>query len=598
MKNKKSVLKKYFGYNNFRGNQESIISEIINGNSTMVIMPTGGGKSLCYQIPAILLDGLTIVVSPLIALMQDQVSSLQSKGISAFFINSTISYNEQRSIIKKIEDNQVDILYVAPERLLEPSFYSWLKTIHISLFAIDEAHCVSQWGHDFRPVYVELQKIVTDFSNVPRIALTATANETTRNEIISRLGFQNSKHFISGFDRPNIHYTIQEKSDEKKQLLKYIKKNHIGECGIVYCLSRKKTEEISEFLSNNGFKSLPYHAKLSNTEKEYHLSQFLESDDIIIVATIAFGMGIDKPNVRFVCHVDLPSSIEAYYQETGRAGRDGLPSYAWMLYGLKDVALRRNMLENSNAEEIFKRIDENNLNSIFSLCEVVQCRRKTLVEYFGDHLEKPCNNCDNCNNPPLKIDATIFSQKLFSTIYRTGQKFGANYIIDVLTGKSTPRILSNKHNELSVFGIGKDIDENNWKSIIRQLIVLNYIKIDPQYGSMFITEKCRSVLKSQSSIELKKFNKKISKFKQATHEDDLSIDDQIVFIKLKEIRLKLSKEYKVPPYIILNNKSLLSMIHIKPKNIKDLLLIDGIGDKKANDIGKYFIDFFIQKNNS
>lgn len=598
--NKLEVLKKYFGYNSFRTPQDEIIDSLVNNEDVLVIMPTGGGKSLCYQIPAILKDGTCIVISPLIALMQDQVLSLKQNGINAEFLNSTLTNSEKLQISNDVKAGNVKLLYVAPEKLLEPKFYSWLKTIKISMFAIDEAHCVSQWGHDFRKDYLNLSCLAVDFPEVPRLALTATANDLTRVEILNNLNLNNGKQFVCGFDRKNITYHIQSKESsiltEKIQLMQYIKNNHNKNTGIVYCLSRKKVEEIANFLSLNGFNALPYHAKLPQKTKEDNLNTFLREDSIIMVATIAFGMGIDKPDVRFVCHVDIPSSIEAYYQETGRAGRDGKPAEAWMLFGMKDVVMRQKMLNDSSADEQHKRIEQNNLNYIFSLCETTHCRRHVLLSYFGEETQNTCGNCDNCLNPPQKIDATIIAQKAFSTILRTGQRFGVNYLIDVLVGKDIPKIKLLKHNELSVFGIGKELTESEWKTVFRQLTVIGFLKLKPQYNVLELNEKCRPILKGKESIFLGKHlinQSKVKKLKSKSNIDiELSNDDLIIFESLKQIRLRISKQKKCPAYVILNDASLKDMIRIKPTNKSDLQLVNGFGELKIESFGDEFIDFF------
>jgi ATP-dependent DNA helicase RecQ len=586
-------LKEYFGYDSFRGDQYKIIEEIISGNSALAIMPTGAGKSVCYQIPALVLEGVCIVVSPLIALMQDQINSLKFNGVKAECINSTLSHSTRLAIKEKVEAGDVDMLYVSPEKLLEPSFYNWIKTLKLSLFAIDEAHCVSQWGHDFRPEYVNLACIVNDFPNTPRIALTATANENTRLEISKRLGLDNSAHFISGFDRPNIHYTIQEKRKEKEQLLEYIEKNHPNSCGVVYCLSRKRTEEFTQVLNDAGYTALTYHAGLTIDTKASNLDRFLKEDNVIMVATVAFGMGIDKPNVRFVCHMDLPSSVEAYYQETGRAGRDGLPSNAWMLYGLKDVVLRRNMTEKSEAEEIYKRIERNNLNSIFTLCEINQCRRQTLLGYFGDSLENPCGNCDNCDTPPDTFDATVVAQKALSTAHYTGQIFGINYLIDVLLGKTNEKIKKNNHDKLSVYGIGTELNSDDWKTLFRQLAVMQFISIDTKYGSIKLTEKSRSILKSEYTLLLAKFKDKtkVSKKKKIITElDDLNLNEMDIFEQLKTTRSTLAKESGSPAYTVASNKTLIALSKQKPLTLNDCESIEGMGKVKIEKYGQLFID--------
>lgn len=589
--NSLEALKKYFGYDSFREPQDQIVDTLINNQNALVIMPTGGGKSVCYQIPAVVKDGVCVVVSPLIALMQDQVNSLKNNGINANFINSTVSVTHKKEVIQQIQNNELKLLYVAPERLLEERFYQWLKTINISMFAIDEAHCVSQWGHDFRKDYLNLSRLVYDFPNVPRIALTATANDLTRNEIINNLGLQNANQFICGFDRPNISYNIQIKTNEEQQLLDYLEEQK-GNSGVVYCLSRKKTEKIAKLLEENGFNALPYHAGMDKDIKELYLNKFLKEENIIMVATIAFGMGIDKPDVRFVCHVDLPSSIEAYYQETGRAGRDGLESTAWMLYGVEDVVMRNKMVEKGNADEAHKMIERNNLNAMFSLCEVATCRRQVLLNYFGDHLEEPCGNCDNCLNPPKTFNATEACQKALSTVYRTGQMFGTNYLIDVLRGIENPKIKTKKHDQLSVYGIGKDLSDSDWKNIFRQLIVLGYLKVNPPYSSLSLHTSARPVLKSEKEIFLSEalLKKKVKKVSARKIEQELSYDDTLLFEKLRLLRKELADEQAIPPYAVFNDKSLKDMVLIKPKNLTQFLSVTGVGQAKKEKYGKQFID--------
>jgi ATP-dependent DNA helicase RecQ len=589
------ALKKYFGYSSFREPQDQIINKVINGTNTLVIMPTGGGKSMCYQIPAICMDGVAIIVSPLIALMQDQVEALKQNGVKAAYLNSTSKASEKKEILQSINDNELKLLYVAPERLLDPKFYSWIKTVNISLFAIDEAHCVSQWGHDFRPEYIKLSRLVNDFPNVPRLALTATANELTKNEIQNTLSFLDDNTFVCGFDRKNITYHVKQKIDENDQLIKYLKENQEGNSGVIYCLSRDKTEKVSALLREEGFNAYAYHARLSTKIKEENLKRFLQQDNIIMVATIAFGMGIDKPDVRFVCHMDIPSSIEAYYQETGRAGRDGEESDAWMLYGLSDVAMRQRMLEKSNADDQHKRVEQNNLNSMFSFCEVASCRRNILLNYFGEDKNKDCGNCDNCINPPEIYDASIESQKALSAVYKTGEIFGVNYLIDVLLGKENDKITKRKHNELSVFGIGKEQNSDTWKSIFRQLIVMSYVRLDPKYGSIKLVEKSRPVLKGEAVIKINKhLINKVSKKRKKSNKNDLSqelnYEQNLILQKMKELRMLISKKNRVPPYLVFNDKTLISLILINPTNVQDMTLAEGIGDAKAAKFGAQFLE--------
>ncbi len=590
------ALKKHFGYDSFREPQDKIVDTLINNQNAMVLMPTGGGKSVCYQIPAIVKEGTCMVVSPLIALMQDQVDSLNQIGVKAAFLNSTTSNDDKKEIARDLQNGSIKLLYVAPERLLNPQFYTWMKAnVNVSMFAIDEAHCVSQWGHDFRKEYMGLSVLAQDFPNVPRLALTATANELTRNEISNNLSLNNSEHFVCGFDRSNITYNIQSKGDEKEQLLSYIKNNHMGETGIVYCLSKKRTEEFTQLLCDNGFNALTYHAGMKNKDKEANLNTFLRDDNVIMVATIAFGMGIDKPDVRFVCHVDLPKSIEAYYQETGRAGRDGKPSVAWMLYGLKDVMMQNMFLDNSDANDQVKRVNKNALNSMFSLCEVISCRRQVLLGYFGDFMEKPCGNCDNCLNPPETFDASVLTQKALSAVLKTNQSFGAQMLIDVLLGKETAKIKQRKFNELSVHGIGKEIGENEWKTLFRQLSVMGYLDIDSQYGALKFNEKSRPVLKGQEKLFLGKHiltpaKKKAKKTKAKIENVELTEEENKVLDRLLEVRLKISKELKKPAYQIFNNDTLVQMILMKPETVGDMIKVNGVGELKLEKFGQQFFE--------
>lgn len=587
------ALKNNFGYSSFRSPQDKIVESVIKGNNTLVLMPTGGGKSICYQVPALCMDGLAIIISPLIALMQDQVSSLKQNGISAEFMNSTSSRDQKMEVFQAMKSGELKMLYVSPERLLDKSFYDFIKTLKISFFAIDEAHCLSQWGHDFRKDYINISRIVNDFPFVPRIALTATANETTKNEIIQILNLGYENNFVCGFDRPNIKYNVQTKNNEKNQLLKYLE-SFENECsGIVYCSSRNKTEEIAILLNDNGYKSYPYHAKLPQKTKDDTLNKFINEDNVIIVATIAFGMGIDKPDVRFVFHVDIPSSIEAYYQETGRAGRDGLPSEAMMLYGLNDVTFKSKRIESGGANELQKKIEQNNLSAIFSYSESVICRRSVLLNYFDENKKvSKCNNCDNCLNPPKIYDATVDAQKMLSTIYRTEQRFGTIYLIDVLTGAKNARVEKNKHNELSVYGIGSDKSADYWKSLIRQLIVMKYISIDFLYNTLKLNNRSGKILKKEESFNIQDFNQnKNTKVKKFVNESyDLNDEQKSIFNKLKELRKVIADEEDVPSFIIFNDKSLKSMIKVNPSCLNDLLKANGVGAVKLEKFGQRFFD--------
>jgi len=591
------VLKRVFGYKSFRLEQENIIKHILEGKDTLVLMPTGGGKSLCYQIPAICSEGTCVVVSPLIALMQDQVLALKELGVKAEFLNSTLNFNDEQEIIEKLINNKLDLIYVSPERLNMESFQQILTKTKISLFAIDEAHCVSQWGHDFRPEYTKFYMLKELFPNIPRIALTATADEETRNDIIKNLHMDGCKTFVSSFDRPNIRYIVQIKDKERKQLLDFIKTHHQEDSGIVYCNSRKRVEDIAEFLEKEGFKVLPYHAGLDKKTREENQNRFIKEDSVIMVATIAFGMGIDKPDVRFVAHLDLPKSMESYYQETGRAGRDGLPSDAWMVYGLKDIVQINQFINQSTASDEQKKIEKRKLNSLIGYVESVSCRRKTILEYFKEEYQHDnCQNCDNCLNPPVVYDATIDAQKVLSCIYRLGTNnysFGSTHIVDVLMGKENDKILKFKHNKVSTFGVGKDKDIHHWQSVIRQLAILGYIKIDPVHMSLTLTAKAAKILRSEEKIELRQhiLAPKIKKTKEKPQIIPYTMDenDNLLFKKLKTLRLEFAKAENMPPYVIFHDKTLNEMVQKRPKTIEELREISGVGEHKLNKYGESFL---------
>jgi ATP-dependent DNA helicase RecQ len=589
----KQILKDVFGYSKFRHHQQKVIDTVLKRKSdVLVLMPTGGGKSICYQIPSLILDGTGIVISPLIALMQDQVEALQQLGVRAAFINSSQTVKQNNVIRQRLMDNELDILYLSPERLLKDDTLELLQTIEIALFAIDEAHCVSEWGHDFRRVYQELKILSKKFPNTPKIALTATADEKIKNEIIKQLILKNAKVYVNSFDRPNIKYEIIEREGGHQQLHQFIKKKHPNDAGIVYCLSRKKVEATADFLNKHGRIALPYHAGMSSSKRAEYQKRFLVEDNVIIVATIAFGMGIDKPNVRFVAHFSLPKNIESYYQETGRAGRDGQPSDAWMAYGYQDVVLLRQFITGSNAEDAHKRVLNNKLDSLIDLCEQSSCRRQTILGYFGEQLKEPCGNCDNCLNPPEKIDVTESAQKALSAVHRTGQRFGMMYLIDVLTGKDDERIRKNDHHKLKVFGIGDSETKTCWRTIFRQLITHQYLYVnEDQFNALNLTDKCRDLLKGDEKFFIKKQNKKEPKpisSDQPKAEYELKNYDKPLWEALKELRTELATEQGVPPYIIFSDASMLQMVKSRPADNNQFKYISGVGEFKAEKYGEKF----------
>ncbi len=586
----RQLLRRVFGFDDFRGLQQEIIEHLVAGGDALVLMPTGGGKSLCYQVPALLRPGTAIVVSPLIALMQDQVAALTQLGVRAAFLNSTLDAASARNIERQLLAGELDLLYVAPERLLTPRFLDdLLPRSTIALFAIDEAHCVSQWGHDFRREYRELTVLHERFPQVPRIALTATADAPTRAEIVERLNLGQARQFVSSFDRPNIRYRVEEKHEGRKQLLNFLR-GRPNQAGIVYALSRRKVDETAEFLRGEGIHALSYHAGLDAAVRERHQTRFLREDGVVMVATIAFGMGIDKPDVRFVAHLDLPKSMEGYYQETGRAGRDGDPAEAWMVYGLGDVVLLRQMIDNSEAGEERKQLERRKLDALLAYCESVRCRRQTLLAYFGEERLQPCGNCDNCLEPPQTWDATQAAQKALSCVYRTGQRFGVGHLTDVLLGRETERTRDLGHTKLSTFGVGSDLDERQWKSVFRQLVAGGYLDVEPgSYASLRLSATARPLLRGEISLALRRERERKrapkTRFAVSAHPADDGLFEQ-----LRALRGKLAREQNVPAYVIFPDATLRAIASERPQNLLQFGRIHGVGASKLERYGEAFLE--------
>ena len=590
-----------FGYATFKGEQEAVVAHVTAGGDALVLMPTGGGKSLCYQLPALLREGVGIVVSPLIALMQDQVDALKQLGVRAAFLNSSQDVDEAREITAQLMRGHLQIVYVAPERLLMASFLALLEQIQegagIALFAIDEAHCVSQWGHDFRPEYRQLTVLHERFPQVPRIALTATADAPTRAEIVERLKLEEAQQFISSFDRPNIRYRITQKANARQQLEKFLEAEHANDAGIIYCLSRRKVEETAAWLQSRGWDALPYHAGLDASMRQQNQRRFLRDEGVIMVATVAFGMGIDKPNVRFVAHLDLPKSMEGYYQETGRAGRDGLPANAWMTYGLGDVVSMRKMLDAGDAPEQRKAVERQKLDALLGFCESTSCRHQALLRYFGEQHPGDCQQCDNCLNPVDTWDATQAVQMALSCVYRTGQRFGVLHLIDVLLGKSTPRVEQFQHHQLSTFGIGKALSQQQWSSVYRQLVAGGYLESDIEaYGGLKLAEAARAVLKGESDVWLRRdaevVSARVSKAERGARakEGYEEVSDNPLWHALKAKRMELAREQGVPPYVIFHDSTLLEILNQKPTSLIEMSQITGIGQAKLMRYGDAFLE--------
>ncbi len=587
----RAVLREVFGYEAFRGHQQAVIEAALAGRDTLVLMPTGGGKSLCYQIPALVRDGVGIVVSPLIALMEDQVNALREAGVAAAFLNSTQSRHEGSVVRDDLRRGRLELLYVAPERLLQEETRTLLEDVPVSIIAVDEAHCVSQWGHDFRAEYLGLNVLKTWFPGVPRMALTATATPATRAEIATRLNLTAPETFVASFDRPNIRYHVQAKLDAKRQLLRFLEA-HRGEAGIVYCLSRNKTERIAEWLGQQGFVALPYHAGLSNAVRLEHQRRFLRDDGVIVVATIAFGMGIDKPDVRFVAHLDLPKSVESYYQETGRAGRDGDPAEAWMVYGLQDVVQLRQLVDRSEADEQHKRRERRKLDALLGWCEVTDCRRRPLLGYFGEERASECGNCDNCLAPPATWDGTEAARKLLSAVYRTGQTFGAAHVVDVLLGNATDKVRRHGHESLSVFGIGADLPAQTWRSLVRQLLVRGFLRMDDEgYGALVLADASRGLLRGEMAFEVREDAKAPpTRGRARTRSDDIEPNDRALWEALRECRRQLALEHNVPPYVIFHDATLRQMLADRPTDRDAFLGMVGVGQAKLERFGERFLD--------
>ncbi len=586
------LLSSVFGYDSFRGDQQAIVEHVASGHDALVLMPTGGGKSLCYQIPALLRDGCGIVISPLIALMQDQVEALRQVGVRAEFLNSTLDADTAARVERELLAGELELLYVAPERLLTGRFLSLLGRAQVALFAIDEAHCVSQWGHDFRPEYRQLTVLHERWPQIPRIALTATADPPTQREIAERLDLSQARHFVSSFDRPNIRYTVVQKDNAKRQLLAFLG-NHRDEAGIVYCMSRRKVEETAQYLCEQGMRALPYHAGMPAEVRAANQRRFLHEDGIVMCATIAFGMGIDKPDVRFVAHTDLPKSMEGYYQETGRAGRDGEPAEAWLCYGLGDVVLLKQMIEQSEAGEERKQLERSKLDHLLGYCESMQCRRQVLLAGFGETYPQPCGNCDNCLTPPAAWDATVPAQKALSCVYRSGQRFGVGHLIDILRGSDSEHMRQLGHDQLSTYGIGKDLDARNWRGVFRQLVAASLLEVDPEaHGGLKLTDASRDVLKGRRQMMMRRESPASRERERGGPRTGLPVqaEDLVLFNALRGLRAELAREQNVPAFVIFHDSTLRNIAEQRPTSIDALGRVGGIGGSKLARYGERLVE--------
>ena len=588
------LLHQIFGYKTFREQQEAVIEHLIAGGDALVLMPTGGGKSLCYQIPALIRPGTAIVISPLISLMQDQVNALLQLGIRAAFLNSSLSTEVAREVITQLQQGQLDLLYVAPERLVMPSFLELLNQVKIALFAIDEAHCVSHWGHDFRREYTQLFVLHQQFPSIPRIALTATADPPTREDILYNLQLEHARVFITGFDRPNIRYRVVLKKNPKEQLLDFLASEHRTDSGIVYCLSRRKVDTTAAWLKQQGWEALPYHAGMDAAQRRLHQQRFSHGEDVVIVATVAFGMGIDKSNVRFVAHLDMPKSIEGYYQETGRAGRDGLPANAWLAYGIQDVIMLRQMLENSEADEQHKLLEQHKLEAMLGYCELTTCRRQALLAYFGEKSPQPCGNCDVCLEPVTTWDGTEAAQKVLSCIYRvkqhTGYGFGVMHLIDVLLGTHSDKVVKFQHHQVSTFGIGKEFTLEQWRSVFRQLMAAGCIALDPEgNGGLILTEQARPLLRGEQRIYFRAEWQSRKLSKQVNRPAEFTREDKKLWSALREKRAELADIQNVPPYVIFHDSTISEMVQFRPTDLKEFSKLNGVGQRKLERYAHHFI---------